>query len=140
MYRCLNCGNVFEAPTISHDCGRDACGVTYGCPVCGVDDMATVSQCAECGRYFEDSDLTGGQCQHCLRESIDFHIGLSYLIARKTLQDFIVYSCEAETEQIGKQMQTFITRQVTDEEKMREELRDYILDDPEDFVRWRDER
>jgi len=140
MYRCLNCGHVFEAPTISRECTQESCGVVYGCPVCGVDDMAHVSQCPECGKYFEDSDLTGGLCAACLRESINFHDGLAYLIARKQLQEFIVYSCEAEAEQIGKQMQAFITRQVTDQERMLEELRDFILEDPEDFAKWSDGR
>lgn len=144
MFRCFNCGNVFEEPlTIKTEQGK-----LTGCPRCGIDDMAKGDICPDCGHFFEDKDLHAGLCSDCLRERIDYPTGLSYLLDWDFLRDFLetVDGDYAKTADLHALLMSFLIHETEDRnwgrETFLEALRDYIMDDPisvGDFASWMEE-
>ena len=145
-YRCLNCREIFdeeELSTVTEDYGE----THSACPYCGTNDMTAVKACPECGEYYEDGDLFGGRCPDCLRELIDYPVGLRYLLAKDYLRDFLGTLNE---EAVGKAdkanlIRIFINLEVdekmTGKTSLLEPMRDYIMDDAVsacDFAVWLD--
>lgn len=145
MYRCENCGHVFsdfrtyETPYGTHN----------ACPWCGVDDMVIVDSCDDCGHYYEDGNLYGGVCLSCLRETIDYSTGLSYLLARDFLREFLTELDGAIATSAKKNglILAFLIHENDDKNtgttEFLDKLRDYILDDSicaNDYADWRDDR
>ena len=107
MYRCLNCGNLFEEGEQSTwyenqgEChGSIAMGRFDGCPVCR-GDYEEVYQCKECGDWHSEGDLYDGWCEKCLRETINYDTFLEYCEANSDEQyldifmmsDFLCMDC-----------------------------------------------
>lgn len=141
MYKCFNCGAVFEdVITVT-----DERGAVSGCPQCGADDLAIVDQCPDCGAYYESGDLFGGLCLHCLKERIDYPTALSYLLARDSLREFLT-TVDGDYARTGDQhalLMAYLTHEIEDRnwgsEEFLNKLRDYILDDAicaVDFSTW----
>lgn len=72
MYKCLDCGHVFETPDEFRENhgdpgkGYESFGV---CPECGSDDYEEVKQCSECGEWFSTDELYScGCCEDCLQD------------------------------------------------------------------------
>ena len=81
MYRCENCGHLFEEGeqarwTEEHSEKWD------GCPLCrgGYEE---VHQCKECGDWHAENELYDGWCEKCLRETIDYDTFFEYCEANK---------------------------------------------------------
>ena len=84
MYRCENCGNLFEEGeqarwTEEHGEKWD------GCPLCrgGYEE---VHQCKECGEWHTEDEIYDGWCEKCLRETINYDTFFEYCEANKDHQ------------------------------------------------------
>ena len=79
MYKCSNCGEIFEEPnTIKEDWGE----TFYVCPYCN-GDYEEVHQCKECGEWHTEDELYDGWCEKCLRETINYETFFEYCEANK---------------------------------------------------------
>ena len=92
MYRCENCGNLFEEGKQEvwyenqGEChGRIAMERFDGCPVCR-GDYEEVYQCKECGDWHSEDELYDGWCEKCLRETINYDTFFEYCEANKDEQ------------------------------------------------------
>ena len=106
MYRCKNCGNLFEEgeQAVWYENQGECHGVTAmerfsGCPICH-EDYEEVHQCKECGDWHSEDELYDGWCEKCLRETINYDTFFDYCEANKGeqyLDTFVMYyilNCE----------------------------------------------
>ena len=82
MYRCENCGNLFEEGEQAvweetHGLDSPPYEKFSGCPICK-GDYEEVRQCKECGDWHSEDELYEGWCEKCLRESINYDTFLEY--------------------------------------------------------------
>ena len=87
MYRCVNCGNLFEEGEQAvwyetHGLDSPPYEELRGCPVCN-GDYEEVHQCKECGDWHTEDELYGGWCENCLRETINYDTFFEYCEANK---------------------------------------------------------
>ena len=82
MYKCSNCGEVFEeAKSIKEDWGE-----TFSvCPYCN-GDYDEVKQCNHCDEWHTEDELYDGWCEKCLRETINYDTFFEYCEANKEHQ------------------------------------------------------
>ena len=82
MYKCSNCGEVFEeSNSIKEDWGE-----TFSvCPYCN-DDYDEVKQCDHCDEWHTEDELYDGWCEKCLRETINYDTFFEYCEANKDEQ------------------------------------------------------
>ena len=82
MYKCSNCGEVFEEPnSIKEDWGE-----TFSvCPYCN-GDYDEVKQCDHCDEWHTEDELYDGWCEKCLRETINYDTFFEYCEANKDEQ------------------------------------------------------
>lgn len=141
MYRCCNCRHVFPEPLTK----QTAIGPVLGCPWCGVDDLAEVEECEDCGKYLEENDNYAGLCLDCLRQRIDYPTALSYLLARDYLRDFLatVDGSLAVCAGKGAILKAYLVHENDDRDRGDEDflnkVRDFILEDSvcaTDFALW----
>ena len=92
MYKCTECGNLFEEgeQAIWYENQGECHGVTAmerfsGCPVCK-GDYEEVHQCKECGSWHTNDELYEGWCEKCLRETINYDTFFEYCEANKDWQ------------------------------------------------------
>lgn len=90
MYKCCNCGNLFEegeqaVHTETHGFNDGYVENFYTCPVCG-GDYEEVHQCKECGNWHTEDELYDGWCEKCLRETINYDTFFEYCEANKDEQ------------------------------------------------------
>ena len=90
MYRCCECGNLFEEgeqAVLEETHGLDSPPYEKwsGCPVCN-GDYEEVHQCKECGDWHTDDELYDGWCENCLRETINYDTFFEYCEANKDEQ------------------------------------------------------
>ena len=90
MYRCENCGNLFEEGEQAvweerHGLDSPPYETMSGCPVCK-GDYEEVHQCKDCGDWHSDDELYEGWCEKCLRESINYDTFFEYCEANKDEQ------------------------------------------------------
>ena len=79
MYKCSNCGEIFEEPnSIKEDWGE----TFYVCPYCD-DDYEEAHQCKECEEWHTEDELYDGWCEKCLRETINYDTFFEYCEANK---------------------------------------------------------
>ena len=67
MYRCLDCGRIFEDPKNYVETHGFMCGPYEewtGCPDCS-GSYEEVFECDICGKYFTEDELTDGLCDSC---------------------------------------------------------------------------
>ena len=79
MYKCSNCGEIFEEPnSIKEDWGE-----TFSvCPYCN-GDYDEVKQCNHCDEWHTEGELYDGWCEKCLRETINYDTFFAYCEANK---------------------------------------------------------
>lgn len=89
MYRCENCGHLFEEgeQAVWYENQGECHGVTAmerfsGCPLCH-DDYEEVHQCQECDEWHTEDELYSGWCEKCLRETINYDTFFEYCEANK---------------------------------------------------------
>ena len=89
MYRCENCGHLFEEgeQAVWHENQGECHGITAmeqfsGCPLCH-DDYNEVYQCNECCDWHYADELYSGWCEKCLRETINYDTFFEYCEANK---------------------------------------------------------
>lgn len=104
MYRCENCGNLFEEGEQAvwrENYGAEIGGEMFdGCPVCR-GDYEEVYQCKECGDWHSEDELYDGWCEKCLRETINYDTFFEYCEANRDEQyldifmmsDFLCMDC-----------------------------------------------
>ena len=92
MYRCCECGNLFEEgeQAVWYENQGECHGVTAmerfsGCPV-GKGDYEEVYQCKKCGDWHSEDELYDGWCEKCLRETINYDTFFEYCEANKDEQ------------------------------------------------------
>ena len=87
MYRCCECGNLFEEGEQAvweetHGLDSPPYEKWSGCPVCK-GDYEEVHQCKECGDWHTDDELYDGWCEKCLRETINYDTFFEYCEANR---------------------------------------------------------
>lgn len=87
MYRCENCGHLFEEGEQAvweerHGLDTPPYEKCSGCPICG-GTYEKVHQCAGCGDWHSDDELYEGWCETCLRESINYDTFFEYCEANR---------------------------------------------------------
>ena len=90
MYRCCECGNLFEESEQAtweerHGLDSPPYETWSGCPVCK-GDYEEVHQCKECGDWHAEDELYDGWCETCLRETINYDTFFEYCEANKDEQ------------------------------------------------------
>ena len=90
MYRCTECGNLFEEgeqATWEERHGLDSPPYEKwsGCPICK-GDYEEVYQCKECGDWHTEDELYDGWCEKCLRDTINYDTFFDYCEANKDEQ------------------------------------------------------
>ena len=90
MYKCTECGNLFEEGEQAtweerHGLESPPYEKWSGCPVCK-GDYEEVHQCKECGDWHSEDELCEGWCEKCLRESINYDTFFEYCEANKDEQ------------------------------------------------------
>ena len=84
MYRCCECGNLFEEG--EQDVWTEAHGEKWsGCPICNA-GYEEVHQCKECDEWHTEDELYEGWCEKCLRETINYDTFFEYCEANKDEQ------------------------------------------------------
>jgi hypothetical protein len=82
MYKCSNCGEIFEEPNaIKEDWGE----TFYVCPHCN-GDYEEAKQCQECDEWNTEDEIYDGWCEKCLRETINYDTFFEYCEANKDEQ------------------------------------------------------
>lgn len=103
MYKCLECGHIFDdgeqfVVIEHHPYGDTTAEERFAyCPICGGDFEKTKS-CKKCGGEFLDEELIGGYyCSDCLREAVTFDSFLDFATTGAkgwtevdTLEDFML--------------------------------------------------
>ena len=88
MYKCLDCGEVFEEPASvreTHGFTDGFAETFYMCPYCN-GDYEEVHQCQECDEWHTENELYSGWCEKCLRETINYDTFFEYCEANKDEQ------------------------------------------------------
>ena len=90
MYRCANCGHLFEEGEQAvweerHGFIDGPFEKWSGCPLCK-SDYEEVRQCKECGDWHTENELYDGWCEKCLRETINYDTFFEYCEANKDEQ------------------------------------------------------
>ena len=90
MYRCCECGNLFEEGEqavweVHHGLDSPPYEKWSGCPVCK-GDYEEVHQCRDCGDWHSEDELYDGWCENCLRETINYDTFFEYCEANKDEQ------------------------------------------------------
>ena len=67
MYRCTDCGAVFEKPHTYRESRPIGTELFSCCPDCNSTDFQEALQCKECGEYFIENK-TNTMCDDCLKE------------------------------------------------------------------------
>jgi hypothetical protein len=87
MYRCENCGHLFEEGEQAvweerHGLDTPPYEKLDGCPLCrgGYEE---VHQCKECEEWHTEDELYEGWCEKCLRETINYDTFFEYCEANK---------------------------------------------------------
>lgn len=98
MYKCDECGAVFDTPSVERT------GVSYAgfyetenvCPGCGSTNYDPAQLCDYCGEYFTDVEAFEGCCKHCYDEArkaldrfLDGEAAGMYEKHRKIIKDFL---------------------------------------------------
>ena len=87
MYRCENCGHLFEDGEQAvweerHGLDTPPYEKWDGCPLCH-GDYEEVHQCQECDDWHTEAELYEGWCEKCLRETINYDTFFEYCEANK---------------------------------------------------------
>ena len=98
MYKCTECGNLFEEgeqATWEERHGLDSPPYEKwsGCPVCK-GDYEEVYQCDSCGDWHTDDELYDGLCEKCLRDTINYGTFFEYCeanIDEQYLDSFMMF-------------------------------------------------
>lgn len=90
MYKCYNCGEVFESPD-SHEEGRGefwgvSCSETIsGCPHCD-GEYEEAFKCEKCGEYFFEDEMHGSMCDSCI-DNYKYNIDVCYKIGAEDAEE-----------------------------------------------------
>lgn len=85
MYKCLDCGEVFDEPASvreTHGFTDGFAETFYMCPHCN-GDYEEAKQCQECDEWRTEDELYEGWCEKCLRETINYDTFFEYCEANK---------------------------------------------------------
>ena len=88
MYKCLDCGEVFDEPASvreTHGFTDGFAETFYMCPHCN-GDYEEAKQCQECDEWHTDNELYDGWCEKFLRETINYDTFFEYCEANKDEQ------------------------------------------------------
>lgn len=98
MYKCENCGHLFEEGEQAvweerHGLDTPPYEKWDGCPICkgGYEE---VHQCQECNEWHTDEELYDGWCEKCLRETINYDTFFEYCEANKDEQYLDIFVTE----------------------------------------------
>ena len=88
MYKCLDCGEIFDEPASVRETHGFTDGLAetfYMCPYCN-GDYEEAKQCQECEEWHTENELYYGWCEKCLRETINYDTFFEYCEANKDEQ------------------------------------------------------
>lgn len=143
MYICVECGRIMEdysSWTEPH--GEDMCG----CSRCG-GEVEEAQECAICGEYHLEDDLTNGICKSCYEKQFDYEIALKYLIEKRLLRNFFLVwywqvasdTTDDESEELDNMLISIFKAKVQEDKQtfrtaFYSQLKEYILDDIYDWT------
>jgi hypothetical protein len=95
MYKCQECGHVFEKPATWEEPRGECFGILCseeleGCPKCkcGFDEA---EKCQACGEYFLEDELIGDVCKECI-DDCKYDIDTCYEIGKCEKQEIKINS------------------------------------------------
>lgn len=72
MYRCKDCGEIFDDPATQYEYHPYGMGYAHEewavCPCCRDTDFEEVEECERCGEVFPVDELCDGLCDTCYDE------------------------------------------------------------------------
>jgi hypothetical protein len=155
MYKCLECGHIFDEGEQSRwveDYGERM----TGCPLC-LGDYAETYLCSSCGGEFLDDEMYCGICPECLKSAVTYDNFIAYLEAsKKRLLHFMFdkwFGC-AVPESSSAKLETWLSETarrlkandlLTDTTSFLDACIDYVMEDDGecgryDFAEWLKER
>lgn len=143
MYKCLECGHIFDA-------GEEKRWIEphgepmVGCPICG-GAFGETTICHACGGEFLEDELFSGYCAECLRDEVTYDAGLDFLKENNWLVTFMVgkvyesdWTPDKPSEKFSAAMEENYRRMKANDillkkTELLDMLRSYILDDDDDY-------
>ena len=76
MYQCMNCGQMFDSPSLEEDFTSEFWGSTVRhmvsvCPNCGSDEFDEMDKCDICGEYIAPGEGLCDNCHDLIRDIAD---------------------------------------------------------------------
>lgn len=113
MYKCLNCGHVFDDGEQAK--WKEDDGWHDGCPVCK-EAYGEAMHCSRCGGAFFGDELFGGYCFDCLREMLTPQTALAYMLDEKLFARYMFDQCwkSSVPERIGTPLELVMLKEYYD--------------------------
>lgn len=127
MYKCLDCGHLFEEG--EEKIKKEYMGCFLGgsyveessvCPHCG-GDFEETEECKCCGKPFRAEELYSGYCEDCAEKKITYQNALEFFQEEDSVCDFIFVEvfklpkCEVKTDELRSAMKELFLRYVADD-------------------------
>lgn len=145
MFICAECGKLIEDGDFANwtePHGEQLCG----CPRCG-GEVEEAQECAICGEYHLEDDLTNGVCKDCAERMFYYDTALKYLQDKKLLRDFFIVwywqicdsAPDTENEEVDNLFVELFNQKVrydtqTGKTILLGSLKEYVLDDIYDWT------
>lgn len=126
MYKCVDCGHLFEqgeeavwSESRGEFWGSPCSEEVSGCPICkgGYEE---VTPCEKCETYCFSDELTDGMCDNCILDAITYQNALEYFEQFGELHNFIfnsVWKMDAPakvSDELNRDLREFYLRYVAD--------------------------
>ena len=140
MYKCAECGHVFDEPYLYQEPHGET---TECCPKCMGGGFQAARQCGRCGSWHLEEDLFGGVCRDCLVESITPEAAEQYAFDRKVATDFSAAYLGSDLRYCGTEMYRVIQSAYRVGKGRAAFARRWVAEDDialEDYAAWLRER
>lgn len=134
MYKCLDCGAVFDEPITTHEGGYPE-EPTAACPMCKSLDIDEAERCPICEEVFVLDEIDYGVCDECLEKAVtkENAFGLGDEDRQEvSLNGFMAWLYSAD--EIEHILEADFRR--TSDDWQRTMIRDYCLSDKYDFAKY----
>lgn len=153
MYKCLECGHIFEEgeqATWIEDCGEYCGSGVYkggsGCPICK-GDFEKTQKCVVCGGEFLEKEIESGYCEECLQKQITTNLAYKYFTENNLVVDFLfnyIWDMDCPkflTDTFKNDCAELFLRKALDDKILNKEYflnlcKGYIMEDASHFAEW----
>lgn len=133
MYKCLDCGRLFEEPAVWSE------EEPKGCPECG-GTYGEAYQCVDCQEWYTaDEAYYAGYCYNCAKQQYSKDLGLEYVA--KDPYDFYckyIWGVDNQDPELMRILkEAFLSYWTADKEEL---LREYCLEEMEYWIEYLQEK